>query len=230
MRLLVLKIVFVPLVVAVVTIAGRRWGLKVGGLLTALPMVAGPALYFCAVEQGVAFAASAALASLTAIIAGALLALAYAHAATRLRELASVVAGVMAFVVSALATSALTMGLTAALATTTASLMLAHALLPSVTGRAPVLRKPRWDMALRMTVAGVLVILLTSIAERLGPRLSGVLAAFPMVATTIAVFTHRQQGGEAVSQYFKGVLRGLPSFAVYCFVSLPPSETGPRTC
>jgi hypothetical protein len=54
--LLLLKLVLVPAFVGGVTLAARRWGLRVGGLLTALPMVAGPALCFYAIEQGNGFA------------------------------------------------------------------------------------------------------------------------------------------------------------------------------
>src|SRR5688572_1778556 len=52
MTLLILKLVLVPALVAGLTLAARRWGPFVGGLLLGLPVVAGPTLYFYAVEQG----------------------------------------------------------------------------------------------------------------------------------------------------------------------------------
>jgi hypothetical protein len=61
--LLLLKLLLVPGLVAGVTLAARRWGLRIGGLLTALPMVAGPTLCFYAIEQGNRFAATAARAT-----------------------------------------------------------------------------------------------------------------------------------------------------------------------
>jgi hypothetical protein len=49
--LLVLKLVLVPGLVAGVTLGARRWGPAIGGWLTALPLVAGPTLFFLAIEQ-----------------------------------------------------------------------------------------------------------------------------------------------------------------------------------
>jgi hypothetical protein len=38
------------------------------------------------------------------------------------------------------------------------------------------------------------------------------------VTVIIAAFTHAQHGHEAVASYFRGLLRGLHSFALFCFV------------
>ena len=58
--LLLLKLMLVPSLVAVATLAGRRWGPRVGGWFTALPIVGGPVLCFYAIEQGERFASRAA--------------------------------------------------------------------------------------------------------------------------------------------------------------------------
>ena len=49
---LLFKLVLVPGLIALVTMAGRRFGPRVGGWLNALPLVAGPVLFFLALEQG----------------------------------------------------------------------------------------------------------------------------------------------------------------------------------
>jgi len=66
---LLLKLLLVPGLVAAVTLAVRRWGPAVGGWLAGLPVVAGPVLVFYAIEQGDAFAAQAAHATLAGLIA-----------------------------------------------------------------------------------------------------------------------------------------------------------------
>ena len=73
--LLVLKLVLVPALVVAVTLATRWWGPRVGGWLTGMPIVAGPALFFLALEQGDAFASEAARATLVALIGVAVLAI-----------------------------------------------------------------------------------------------------------------------------------------------------------
>ena len=56
-----------------------------------------------------------------------------------------------------------------------------------------------------MAVATAFVIALTASAPALGPRLTGLLAPFPLYAAVLAVFAHHQSGpAQAV-----GVLRGL---------------------
>jgi hypothetical protein len=81
--LLVLKIIVVPMLIISVTLAGRRWGPRVGGVLASFPLVAGPVLFFLATEQGEAFAAEAARATLVSLIAVAASGLAYAWACPR---------------------------------------------------------------------------------------------------------------------------------------------------
>ena len=76
--LLVLRLVLVPLLIAAVTLASRRWGYRVGAFVTALPAVAGPTLLFYAIQQGALFAADAARGSLLGLVGVAAFCLAYA--------------------------------------------------------------------------------------------------------------------------------------------------------
>src|SRR4051794_1227544 len=48
-----LKLVLVPSLIAGATLAGRQWGAFVAGWLSALPLVAGPILFFIAIEQSI---------------------------------------------------------------------------------------------------------------------------------------------------------------------------------
>ena len=48
--LLALKLVLVPGLVAGVTLGARRWGPRIGGWLTAMALVAGPTLFFLAMD------------------------------------------------------------------------------------------------------------------------------------------------------------------------------------
>src|SRR5919108_5039111 len=81
--LLLLKLTLVPALVVSVTLATRRWGPRIGGLLTGFPIVSGPALFFFAVEQGNAFAAEAARAVVVSLLGVAASALTYGWASLR---------------------------------------------------------------------------------------------------------------------------------------------------
>ena len=69
MTLLIAKLLLAPLLVIGASLAGRRWGPRVSGLLVALPLVAGPILFIASAEHGVRFGAHAASASLLGLAA-----------------------------------------------------------------------------------------------------------------------------------------------------------------
>jgi hypothetical protein len=77
---------------------------------------------------------------------------------------------------------------------------------------------PIWDIPARMTVATALVVSVTAGASALGPRLSGLLATYPIFATVLAVFAHRLQGSAAARQVLRGLLMGLYGFASFFVV------------
>lgn len=77
---LLFKVVISPSLVGLASLASRRWGEAIGGWLVALPLTAGPVVFFLAIDQGPLFARSAALgclagglaqASSASVIAGA---------------------------------------------------------------------------------------------------------------------------------------------------------------
>ena len=83
MILLATKLVLVPLLIAAITVAGQRLGPRIAGALTGLPVVAGPVAFFFAIEQGTAFGAHAAVATLGGLLSLAVFCVVYAAAAQR---------------------------------------------------------------------------------------------------------------------------------------------------
>src|SRR5262245_12116703 len=57
--LFLLKIAVTPLLVAAVSLAARRWGPTVGGILIGLPWFTGPVLFILILDRGAAFGAAA---------------------------------------------------------------------------------------------------------------------------------------------------------------------------
>src|SRR5206468_1618680 len=62
---LALKLVLTPALIGAVSLAGRRWGPGVSGWLVGFPLTSGPVAFFLALDQGVGFAAAAAVGSMT---------------------------------------------------------------------------------------------------------------------------------------------------------------------
>ncbi|PUA29258.1 MAG: hypothetical protein B0W54_01250 [Cellvibrio sp. 79] len=67
--MLLLKLFLVPAFIALVAVSGRRWGAGFAGLLSGLPIIAGPILYFIYLENGFAFAQATAAAIVSGVIA-----------------------------------------------------------------------------------------------------------------------------------------------------------------
>jgi hypothetical protein len=77
---------------------------------------------------------------------------------------------------------------------------------------------PRWDLPARMLVATAFVVALTDAAGALGPRLTGLLAPFPLYASILTVFGHALDGAGAAVSVLRGLLVGLLAFAAFFLV------------
>jgi hypothetical protein len=217
--LLVLKCTLVPALVAAVSLAARRWGPRVAGLLTAFPIVTGPALLFLAAEQGARFAAEAARGALAALLAVAASALAYAWAARRGPWWVSLPASWAAFVAGTVPLERARPPVGLALAAALAGFWALPRLLPAATGRAALPAPGAWDLPLRMVSAMALVLAVTGLAERLGPGWTGAFTPFPVALTVLLASTHAREGPAAVVRFLRGFATGMWSFAAFCFVA-----------
>ena len=215
---LVLKLVLVPGLIALVTLAGRRFGPRIGGWLNALPLVAGPVLFFLALEQGERFVARAAESTLAGLAAVAAFAVIYSWSALRRRWWVCVLVGWAVFAALTIALQAVRWTAASGLGLAVAAFGLARLALPRLPEAPPPARAPSWDLPLRMASAVVLVLLVTGLAAWLGPRLSGAITPFPIATTILLAFTHAQQGAPAAVGFLRAFLPAMWSFALFCFV------------
>lgn len=218
MSTLALKILLTPLLILAASWAGRRWGEAIGGWLVGLPLTSGPIAFFLALDHGTGFAAAAAVGSLGGAAAQACFCIAYGRVATRLGWPFALALGSAAFAAAASALQAAKPPPALLLPATLVALGLAIVLVPRGRLRSfELLALPRWDIPARMAVATALVLGLTTAAPLLGPRLSGLLATFPVFAAVLTLFAHRLQGGAAAQQVLSGLLLGLFAFAGFFF-------------
>jgi len=227
---LLLKVVVTPVLIAAATLAGRRWGDRLSGWLVGLPLTSGPVVFFLVIDQGSEFATRAALAVLLGTISQAAFALVYARTAARRGWAASALAGGAAFALATIGFQRVSLPPMPAFALVTGSLILAILLMPR--SRPPIERAPPspWDLPLRIVVATALVVSLTGIAPAIGAHLTGLLSPFPVYGGVLAIFAHRQGGGDAANSVLKGLLFGLfafGSFFVLLAVGLTRLGTGP---
>ncbi len=202
-----------------VSLAVRRFGPRVGGLLGGLPVVAGPILFIYALEQGEVFAAQAAANSLVALMALTAFVLSVANLGPRLGAIGSVVLGWGVFLaVGALVAQpgfAPVPGMVLDCAVFAAALAVFPRPAPGEEPEPP--RRPKHDLLLRGGVAAAMVLALTSAASRLGPTASGILAPFPVITSVLAGFATAHETRATTLNLLRNMVRGFFSFAGFLF-------------
>lgn len=218
--MLVLKLTLVPLLIACVTMIGRRWGARIAGMFAAMPVVAGPIAMFLTLEQGPAFGAHAAVGAIAAVAALLVFFLAYAWASRRFDWPGALGCSLLAWTLAAVLIAKLPGRIELAVAMAVVALLAAPALMPppDLRPRLPV-APPRFDLPIRMLAGALLTLLVTAVATRVGEAWSGLLTAFPVITLVLGVFTHREAGPGQVAQLFRGMAFGLYAFCGF-FVTL----------
>jgi hypothetical protein len=214
---IVLRLMLASGLILVASLASRRWGPAVGGWLVALPLTSGPIAFFLALDHGPGFAAATAIGSLVGILAEVAFCLTYAALAGRGWPHA-LLGGSLAFAALAAILQAAMLPFAALAAGAVMILVAGLAILRDRPQAVSAGASPRWDLPVRMTITAALVLLITSAAVRLGPRLSGLLAMFPVYVAILTIFAHRRGPAPAL-QVLRGVLVGLFS-GVGFFVAL----------
>ncbi len=216
--LLAAKILLSPLCVVAVSLAGRRWGVALAGMLGGLPVVAGPILLVETILHGRGFGADAAAGTLLGLAALTAFAVVYGRVSTAAGPVPSVLCGWTAFLLGVAVLSLVVPPPALSLIFVAACFALGLRLLPPApwpppAGAAP----PWWDLPARALAALGLVLALTAVSGALGAHLSGLLAPFPVITSVLAVFTHAHGGIAQVGVLLRNFLLGFYSYAAFCF-------------
>ena len=208
MVLLVMKVLLAPLLLAAGSFAAWRWGAAVGGWLLGLPLISGPISVLLLVEHGPRFAESAARGTLLGLLAtGAFIAW-YSLLARRARWWLTLPLAYAACLTVAWGLSfvELPVAWVAVLVLAVLAALSVAARRPATCG--PVRKSGAVSMLLKMAVASIAVIGITSGAGALGPHLAGLLAPLPVVLAFMTACSHRRDGQEAVRGILGGALAG----------------------
>jgi uncharacterized membrane protein (GlpM family) len=208
--LLLLKLGLTPLLIGIATLVSRRWGPAIGGFLIALPLTSGPVLFFLALDQSPAFAATATEGSMAGATAVAAFCVAYGWAGRRLPWWAAFGVACLGFVAMSVAIQPVVSGpVPLLIAAAFAAPAIGLWLLPDPSPETEETDAPWWDLPARMVVGAALVVGITAAATTMGPHLSGLLGTFPVFITVLALFTHRRDGPSQTVRLFRGVLIGM---------------------
>lgn len=212
------KIILMPGIIALVTLAARKWGNVVGGVIAGMPWVGGSILLFIALEQGKNFAWS----SLTGVMAGLLSWLAfcvtYMFVGQRYKPLTSMFVSMLAFLLAGAMLRNITTAFSPLLwfVILWLAISIVFRLFPKVKSQEiQVSKMIKFDIPLRMFMITAFVLILTYLAGLLGPTWSGILTPFPVITAVLAVFTHYGQGMQQVRLTFIGMFTGVFGFSSF---------------
>ena len=218
MTLLAAKLLLSPLCVVAVSLAARRWGVAVAGVLGGLPVVAGPILLVETIAHGRGFGAGAAAGALLGLAGLTAFVVVYGRLASASGPVACVLSGWAAFLACVAVLSLAHPPPALALVFVCVCFAVGRELLPPPAAAPPPLGPPWWDLPARALGALGLVLVLTGLAGAFGPHLSGLLAPFPVITSVLAVFTHAHGGSAQVGILLRNFLVGFYGFAAFCFV------------
>jgi hypothetical protein len=215
---LLLKLTLTPILIAVATLATRRWGPTIGGWFAGLPLTSGPVSFFLVLEQGGPFAATAARTSILGLIGVAAFGVAYSRAPMRFGPAGCLAVGFTAYALVTLASQKLDVGPWSTVAAVCVALAAALTALPRTHPVRTEETAPWWDLPLRIIAATGTVLVITTAATRLGPTWSGLLSPFPVFSSILAAFAHATSGRAAATRLQRGIIVGVFSFAAFFLV------------
>jgi drug/metabolite transporter (DMT)-like permease len=226
MNLLILKLILTPLLIAVATLAVRRWGFMPGGLFTGLPLISGPISLFLALEQGPHFAERSSHGMLLGAIALAAFCVAYVRTAKGLRWLTPLIVGFVSYCFAAWSLSFFSFNLGVLTLLVLFFLLAALKVAGLPVSSASRVAAPSWDIPMRMVTATAMVLFITGWAEHIGPKWSGILASFPVFTCIMGVFAHKQNGAAAAHGLIRGIIIGcFGAVSFYLVVGLAVERT-----
>ncbi len=215
MNIVLFKLIATPFFIFSATLAGRRWGSVVNGLIVGLPLTTGPISFILANQYGLEFATKAASGNLAGQVSMCFFCLTYSLVAQKGNWMISAAFAVTAYLAMTVTLNSFTWQLFPAFATLLIAIILILRILPQHPAPQNRYAPPKWDLPARIIIATVFVISLTAFANILGAQLSGLISTFPIFGVIFATFTHAQQGVQTVSNLLRGIVFGSVSYAFF---------------
>lgn len=214
---LISKMAVTAAFVVAATVTAERAGPLVGGLVATLPIGAGPAYVFLALEHDSHFIAQGAIASLAINAINMTFAVTYTLLAQKRSLAVSLGTTYVVWTTLALSVHSIHWSLVPALAINAAALGIGLWLVRPLR-HVPMMRLTRhWtDYAIRAGLVSLIVGVLVTFSARIGPYASGLLAVFPVVLTSIILILHNRVGGKPTAAVMANAVLGLAGFGLCC--------------
>jgi uncharacterized membrane protein (GlpM family) len=211
---LVFKMAVTAGFVIVAAMVAERAGPAIGALVATLPIAAGPAYVFVALDHDAAFISQSAIGSIAAHAATGVYSLAYILLAQRCGVAISVSGAIAVWFVVAFALRSVPwtfLGVAGANLATYAVCIVLTARHRHV--RMPQIARRWYDLPVRAVMVSCLVAAVVGLSGRIGPTVTGLLAVFPIVMTSLMLIFQTRVGGPATAALIANTMWGLVGFS-----------------
>ena len=212
---LLLRMAIAAAFVVSASVITERAGPVIGALVATLPVSAGPSYVFLAIDHDAAFIAQGALSSLPVNAATIFMGLTYVVLAQGHSLVLSVGSAVAVWVALASIIRQFEWPLTAGLA---ANLIAFGICIPLLSGyrhvKMPLVTRRWYDIPMRASLVATLVAIVVSTSGWVGPRISGIIALYPVVFSSIMLILHPRIGGPPTAAVLANSAWGLLGFGM----------------
>src|ERR1700749_3950585 len=212
---LALRMAITAAFVVSASVITERAGPVIGALVATLPISAGPSYVFLALDHDASFIAEGALASLPINAATIFLGLTYVMLAQRHSALFSWACAAVVWIAVAIMVRMIHWSLLSGLAANMVAFGICIPLLARYRHvKMPLITRRWYDIPLRASLVATLVATVVTLSGWVGPSVSGMLALFPIVFTSMMLILHPRIGGPANAAVIAHGALGLMGFGL----------------
>jgi hypothetical protein len=219
---LVAKALATALIVISASVAAEALGPVWGAIIASLPVSAGPAYVFLAMQHGPDFVATSTLNSAAANAATGLFLITYGILARRLPPSHSLGAAVAVWFAASLAVQQIAWTVTTVVALNLAvygpGLVFVNRDVPAESEPARPSQRQWFDLSLRAASVAAFVSLVVAVSAALGPAATGIAAVFPVSLISLIVILRPRLGGPTTALLATKALLPMLGFGIMLFV------------
>jgi hypothetical protein len=213
---LLLRMAIAAAFVVSASIITERSGPVIGALIATLPISAGPSYAFLAIDHNAAFIAEGALSSLPVNAATIFMGLTYSVLAQRFSMWVSAGSAIALWLVLATIMRQFAWTLAGGLIVNAIAFAICIPLLKPYrhVAKMPLIARRWYDIPLRAALVASLVGTVVTASSWVGPRVTGVIALFPIVFSSMMLILHPRIGGPATAAVLANSAWGLLGFGL----------------
>jgi hypothetical protein len=212
---LALRMAITAAFVVTASVITERSGPVIGALVATLPISAGPSYVFLALDHDAAFIAEGALASLPINAATIFLGLTYVVLAQRQSAIVSCLTAVAVWIALASVICSVQWTLAGGLIANAVAFVICVPLLRRFRHvKMPLITRRWYDIPLRASLVATLVATVVTASGWVGPKISGIIALFPVVFTSMMLILHPRIGGPPTAAVLANSAGGLMGLGI----------------